>query len=84
MPMHKVEAARPERGKVMKTTVYGTNNYEAVYTLPPREAVLAAFALHTMGDPQSWEWRTKYGHLVKKSPQGWVCGNFWASDQIQQ
>lgn len=60
------------------TTVYGVKEYESTYTLPPREAVLAAFALHTMKDANSWDWEKKYAHIVKRSPHGWVAGDFWA------
>lgn len=64
----------------MTTTVFHTpSETEHVYTLPPREAVLAAFAL-SMGDANSWNWEKRWNHYVKRTPHGWAAGDWWAYD----
>lgn len=57
---------------------------EHSYTLPPRDAVLAAFALSTMRDANSLGWEKRFGHLVKRVPNGWVAGDWWARDVAQK
>ena len=66
----------------MSTTVYyahddGTTT-EYHYSTPPYQAIHAAFAL-SMGDPYSSQWR--WTDHIKKSPYGWVAGNFWVQDE---
>lgn len=61
------------------TTVYHlATDTEHVYSLPPREAVLAAFAL-SMGDANSWQWEWRWGHMVRETEYGWMAGDWWAA-----
>ena len=67
----------------MVTTVYGlTNDYESVYTLSPKDAVIAAFALHAMGNANSWEWCSRYSHLLVYGTCTVSCGDFVARLQL--
>ena len=52
--------------------------FETTYTLPPREALLACFAQHVMGNANSWEYEEKYGHLVRESVLCYHAGD-WAT-----
>lgn len=63
------------------TTVYNVSTEQTLdYTLSPREAVMAAFAQETRKDFNTWDYEKRYGNLVRKSPHGWVCGDFWAKE----
>lgn len=55
---------------------------EHLYTLSPRDAVLAAFALD-MGDANSWDWEARWGDRISRAPHGWVAGDWWAADPAQ-
>lgn len=67
------------------TTVFNASTgAEHSYTLPPRKAVLAAFAISTMGDANSWGWEKRFGHLVKKTVHGWVVGDWFAVEIDEQ
>lgn len=63
----------------MVTHVYnlGSNAEPQMYTLPPREAVLAAYA-QSLGDWNTWDYATKYGHLIEYGRVSVVCGDFSA------
>lgn len=51
----------------------------ADYTCSPREAVIAAYA-QARGDHNTWDYATRYGHLVTVSTSGHTvsCGDFAA------
>lgn len=67
------------------TVVYNASTgTEHSYTLPPREAVLAAFSISTMGDANSWGWEKRFGHLVKRTVHGWVAGDWFARELAQK
>lgn len=55
-----------------------TGKYQAIYTLNPREAVIAAYAQCTMKDWNTWEYETKYGAMVIEGKHTAACGDFCA------
>jgi hypothetical protein len=64
------------------TVVIDLNTGEfAEYTLGPFQAVIAAYAQRERRDWSTWDYSTKYGHLVKvadSAKPGWeviTCGN---------
>jgi hypothetical protein len=69
-------------GEKMTNTVFhlGTDN-EYTYTLPAREAVLAAYAQYGCGDWQTWLYESRYGYMVKRTQHGWCAGNFACRDR---
>jgi hypothetical protein len=46
--------------------------------LTPREAVVCAHALLGCQNGNSWEWQTRYGHLVEEGARCVFCGDFGA------
>jgi hypothetical protein len=54
---------------------------EHFYSISPREAVRAAFAL-SMGDANSWNWQ-KWDKYVVEGRYGFMAGDFWA-EKIQR
>ena len=63
------------------TDVHDLRNYdELTYSLPPREAVIAAYA-QSKGDWNTWDYEKKYAHLVRFSgtnDRTVSCGDFAA------
>lgn len=50
---------------------------EQVYSCTPRQAVIAAFA-QDRGDWNTWDYETRYGHLVENGRWHFFCGDFAA------
>lgn len=50
---------------------------ERAYSLPPEEAVLAAYA-QARGDWATWEYPEKYGHLLIHGEMTVGCGDWCA------
>jgi hypothetical protein len=73
--------ARERKGSKMHSKV--VNPYfpgqEHYFNLSPREAVIAAFALYTMGNPVESQWEELYGSTVKITTAGFLCGNWRAN-----
>ncbi len=55
---------------------FATRN-EQIYTCSPREAVVAAYA-QSLGDYNTWDYTTKYDHLVVVGSSTVACGDFCA------
>lgn len=55
-------------------------NQEHGFSLVPRDAVLAAYALYTMRDANSWDWERKYAPHVTEvaNGKGFQCGGWFA------
>jgi hypothetical protein len=63
------------------TTVFNLRTYnEQVFSLPPREAVIAAYA-QSLGDWNTWEYEQKYGAKVRKHKRTWWLGDFSAIER---
>ena len=75
------------------TVVNLDTDEEIVYTIEPREAVIAAYA-QSQGDWNTWDYEVNYGHLVKVHPRGeeakrrklrtWMLGSFAAVEKIKK
>ena len=63
------------------TTVYDlrTHDWSAAYSLPPEEAVVAAYA-HDRGDHNTWDYK-KYAPLVRHGRWYVFCGDFAAKKE---
>ncbi len=65
------------------TTVHDLSSCtEQAYSCSPREAVVAAYA-QSRGDWNTWDYETKYAHLVRYSGTNnrtVSCGDFAAAD----
>jgi hypothetical protein len=60
------------------TTAHNLSTYnEMEFSLPPREAVIAAYA-HSRKDSNTWDYEKKYGRLVRKHGRTWNIGD-WAA-----
>jgi hypothetical protein len=60
------------------TTVYHLGTDQVLrYTLPPRQAVIAARA-QAEGDYNTWDYETKYGPRVREGKYGFHLGDFSA------
>jgi hypothetical protein len=60
------------------TTVYNlAGGPEQVFSLPPRDAVIAAYA-QARGDWSTWTYSTRYSALVEPTARGFCCGDFAA------
>jgi hypothetical protein len=49
-------------------------------TLPPRSAVIAAYAQAMRRDWNTWDYEARYSDVVRQTRNGWVCGPFWCLD----
>lgn len=59
----------------VKNPNYPDNDY--TFTLAPRDAVIAAYALFTARTANSWEWESRFGHLATQAVNGrWTCGDW--------
>jgi hypothetical protein len=45
------------------------------YTCKPKEAVIAAYAQES-GDYNTWDYESRYSHLVEEGKAIWVVGNW--------
>lgn len=54
------------------------DKWEAVYDLPPREAVRNAYAQYGRGDYNTWDYAKRYDHLVVEGNFTFACGDFCA------
>ena len=63
----------------MAVTVVNLANPDSklVYTCTPEEAVIAAYA-QAHGDYCTWDYATRYGHLVIRGERTVACGDFCA------
>ena len=68
------------------TTVYhmvdGRPTEYAVYILPPKEAIVAAWEQHH-GNNNTWEYAKKLEaefYPLKRGKYGWTLGKFWVND----
>ena len=66
------------RTTVAEVMSLADDGFKAVYTLPPREAVIAAYAQYGHGDWNTWDYETQYGHLVVTSCRHVSCGDYCA------
>lgn len=63
------------------TAVLNLDNYnEQIYSLSPREAVIAAYA-QSRGDNNTWDYEKRYGKMVKKHGRTWILGEYTAVDK---
>lgn len=63
----------------MTTTVYNLeNDTEAVYSLPPEEAVIAAFAQFERLDFDFLGYSQRYGNRVRRGEVSVLCGDWCA------
>ena len=63
------------------TTVYNLDTEEeTVFTLPPDQAVVAAFEQRRLRrNFETWDYPSPSDHSdYKRTKHGHVCGNFWA------
>lgn len=63
--------------KEMCTVMNLCTSETQVYTCPPKDAVIAAFA-QSRDDWNTWDYNEKYGHLVKEGNVTFICGDFSA------
>ena len=60
------------------TKVWNTETFDEIfYSLPPKEAVVAAHA-QSRKDYNTWDYKGKYVALKTKLGN-WNCGKFWAA-----
>ncbi len=45
------------------------------YTCPPKESVVCAHA-QSLGDYNTWDYDSKYGHLVEEGKYTYLCGDW--------
>jgi hypothetical protein len=45
------------------------------YTCEPKEAVICAYA-QSLNDWNTWNYSSRYNHLVKEGKYTWLCGDF--------
>jgi hypothetical protein len=66
------------KGNTMATTVYNlANNAEMTFASNATDAVIAAYALEHK-DGNTWEYRKRYGHLLRYGSRSVSCGD-WAA-----
>jgi hypothetical protein len=54
------------------------SDWETTYSCSPREAVIAAHA-QSLRDWNTWDYETRYGHLVVEGVARVSCGAFYAA-----
>ena len=52
-----------------------STQYKQIFTCPPVEAVVAAYAQST-GDFNTWDYDTRYNHLLEYGKHTILCGDF--------
>ena len=52
-----------------------STQHKQIYTCPPDQAVVAAYAQST-GDFNTWDYDTKYNHLLEYGKCTILCGDF--------
>lgn len=71
----------PNRTELTMSTVFNlASDKQMTYSLPAREAVIAAFA-QSRGDWNTCEYEDKYAHLAKKGANTWNIGDFAAIER---
>jgi hypothetical protein len=76
--IRKILKAAKDRGGMSRVT-HEKGQAPAIFTLPPREAALAAYAIYIKKDPRQESYEENYGKLIKASKDGSVtCGPFTA------
>lgn len=72
----------------MVTTVMNLNTgADSIYTCPPAEAVIAAYA-QSLGDWNTWDYQKRYGHMLIRADSRVIsgrvivsCGDFAAIER---
>jgi hypothetical protein len=62
---------------VTRTFNLATGDWAGEYSCSPRDAVIAAHA-QSSGDFNTWDYETRYGHLVNQGAETVWCGSFSA------